>query len=763
MNIKLSKVSLILLLITYIIVAQFNEFIADILSPLYFLGVGLLVLQLSKKMGVYKKFYIILGLAPVIWGFIDFLWFILSHFSIYDPGEMSLFTLLYFLPNMCFFLAAFFYFLKNVSHWNRNQLILDILVVSILILGVASALYFENINLSSFDFISIVALIAYVITDVLSILILLVMTASSRIGKLSTSIKYVGLGFLVYFLADLIFIDVEINGIYEANTITDILFMVSFLFIAMAAALRVRNPEPDVYHNTEPQNLGKSYVTWYLLVPIGVLFILGRLKIAYMASFFFVILMYQLMSYYVQKSLVSDILYDRERQYKKELEKLVAEKTQDLRESRDALKYKTISDALTGLYNREYFYESINNKIDGSEHFSIFYLDLDRFKVINDLHGHNMGDMVLKKVAKRLANNLSISTDIFRIGGDEFSVIIDETDSSYINFMAKEITDLINKTVLIDDYAFSIGVSLGISRYPRDGETANELMKHADIAMYHAKHYHPEQHVIFSSHMVEGLERRSKIELLLETADFDESFDLYYQPQFDTASGKLHGMEALIRWYHSEEGFISPGEFIPIAEEIGLIRPISDWVLKKAMKQIKEWNSTYKAEWVMGINISPISLNSVSFMPNLNTLIKSLDIKPHFIDFEITEHSAMNTAPIVQEIFTTLSELGIQISIDDFGTGYSSLSYIKRFDVDTLKIAKELIDNITEDQDDHLIVKAIVMMANGLGLKTIAEGVETKEQLNLLKELGCNRIQGYYYGRPVDSKTFEGTYLKEVD
>jgi diguanylate cyclase (GGDEF)-like protein len=467
------------------------------------------------------------------------------------------------------------------------------------------------------------------------------------------------------------------------------------------------------------------------------------------------------MSYYVQKSLVSDILYTRERQYKKELEKLVAEKTQDLRESRDALKYKTISDALTGLYNREYFYESINNKIDSYGHFSIFYLDLDRFKVINDLHGHNMGDMVLKKVAKRLANNLSISTDIFRIGGDEFSVIIDETDSSYINFMAKEITDLINETVLIDDYAFSIGVSLGISRYPRDGETANELMKHADIAMYHAKHYHPEQHVIFSSHMVEGLERRNKIELLLETADFDESFDLYYQPQFDTASGKLHGMEALIRWYHPQEGFISPGEFIPIAEEVSLIKPISDWVLEKAMRQIKQWNNTYSAEWVMGINISPISLNSVSFMPNLNALIKSIEIEPKFIDFEITEHSAMNTAPIVQEIFTTLSELGIQISIDDFGTGYSSLSYIKRFDVDTLKIAKELIDNITEDQDDHLIVKAIVMMADGLGLKTIAEGVETKEQLDLLKELGCNRIQGYYYGRPVDGKTFEETYLKE--
>jgi diguanylate cyclase (GGDEF)-like protein len=760
MNYKIVKVILIILLIAYIVITPNSEFIADIISPVYFISVGVLILHLAEKSNDYRKFYQLLALAPLIWGVIDLLWFITNTFTSYDPENSSLITLLYLLPNAILLLAAFLYFMKNVAYWNRNQLILDILVVSTLILGLSSALYFSNVDFQSFTRLELVGLILYVATDVLSLMILLVMASSSRLNKLSGSILFVAAGYLIYILADLIYIDTEINGLYQANSITDVMFMVSFLFIAMAALLRSQNPKPDKYSNEEPMNLGKSYITWYLTLPILLLFFFGRISMPHMAVFLFVILMYQVLSFYIQKSLVSEILYIKELEYKHALEDLVAERTEDLRISRDALKHKTITDSLTSLFNRDYFYETVNEKIRKKQEFSIFYLDLNRFKVINDLHGHNMGDTVLKKIAKRLANHLSITTDIFRFGGDEFAVIIQNVKSDYIDFTAREIVDVINQNILIDDYSFSVGVSLGISRFPQDGESANELMKHADIAMYHAKHHHSDQHVVFSTHMVDKIERRNKIELLLKAANFDKEFDLHYQPQFDTFTKELHGMEALIRWNHPDEGFISPGEFIPIAEEIGMIKVISDWVLEKSMKQIMIWNDIYKKEYVMGINISPISLNSISFFPGLKQLISKLGINPAYIDFEITEHSAMNTATLMEEIFTALSGLGIQISIDDFGTGYSSLSYIKRFDVDTLKIAKELIDNITEDYNDHLIVKAIIMMANGLGLKTIAEGVETEDQYELLKTIGCHRIQGYYLGRPVNTQEFEKSYLK---
>jgi EAL domain-containing protein (putative c-di-GMP-specific phosphodiesterase class I) len=337
------------------------------------------------------------------------------------------------------------------------------------------------------------------------------------------------------------------------------------------------------------------------------------------------------------------------------------------------------------------------------------------------------------------------------------------TEETTIKSFCDDFIELIEEPIKVDDYQFKVTTSIGIARYPYDGNQISDLIKHADIAMYHAKSLGGSQkHMHFSKQMIEKIKRRNKIELLLKNAKFDQEFELYYQPQVDTITGQLTGMEALLRWHHPDEGFISPGEFIPISEEIGLISDISQWVFKTAMSQMKLWYDRYDQELMMGLNLSPLIINNIRFFERLRALVDLTGVNPNHIEFEITEHSAMSTATIMEEVFSSLSDIGFHISIDDFGTGYSSLSYLKRFSIDRIKIARELIENLPADSDDLHIVKAIVMMAEGMGLKTIGEGVETKDQLDILRTIGCDCIQGYYFGTPMPAEAFERKYFNET-
>lgn len=257
------------------------------------------------------------------------------------------------------------------------------------------------------------------------------------------------------------------------------------------------------------------------------------------------------------------------------------------------------------------------------------------------------------------------------------------------------------------------------------------------------------------------LKRKNKIEILLKTIDYDTEFSLNYQPQISIDGKTLLGVEALLRWHSPELGFVPPSEFIQIAEETGSIIKIGKWVIDTAFNQIKKWHCMGYHSLQIGINLSPLQFDSVDFFPFIIEKIDTYQIDPSWIDFEITESIAMNSGTITEEIFTALAGLGVKISIDDFGTGYSSLSYLKRFDIDRLKIAKELIDHIVDDYEERLIIKSIILMAKGLGLSTIAEGVETIEQLDILRELECNAIQGYYFSKPLTKEVFESTYSIE--
>lgn len=761
MNNLIKRIVMISLLVIYIIAANTNEWLADFISPVYLFVVFSFIITALNHFGKNKISYALLAWLIFIWAVLDVVWFVMAHYTKIDPNEIYFFDVAFIIPNILLCTAALIYFKTNIKKWSNYQLVLDTTVVGIIVLGMASGLILSKLSPQDYGIIDYIVTVSYTFTDVIALTILLVMIASSRVQGINKTLKFVVVGFILYIFSDVLYMDSDLNGEYLANSISDILFMVSFLHFGIGALLRAPIAPDEI--EEVPYNFGKSYVIWYVLLVPSLLFVLGRISPMHMVVFIIVIFIYLLFSYFAQKSILSELLLQKEQDMNKELERLVEEKTFDLRRSKDALERKSITDSLTTLFNRDYFYEIAEEEIRLKQPFSIIYSDLDRFKVLNDLHGHQMGDQVLKVIAKRLSRSIDIACDLFRVGGDEFAIILRSTDDKTVELFCQNLISLISKPVHISDYEFVIDTSIGIARYPMDGDHVIELVKHADIAMYHAKSLNQRnRHVWFSEHMLEKMKRRNKIELLLKKANFDEEFELYYQPQIDATSGHLTGMEALLRWHHPEEGFIPPGEFIPISEEIGLILKISDWVFEQGMIQCEKWQKAYGSNFVLGLNLSPATVNNIHFFENLRQLIQKTDVAPQGIEFEITEHTTMSTATIMEEVFATLTSLGFGISIDDFGTGYSSLSYLKRFDVDRLKIAKELIDNIADKSDDRIIVSAIIMMAKGMGLTTIGEGVETLEQLEILQSLGCDIIQGYYYGTPMPAEHFERTYFNET-
>ncbi|MCK8060400.1 MULTISPECIES: bifunctional diguanylate cyclase/phosphodiesterase [unclassified Fusibacter] len=703
---------------------------------------------------------------PFAWAIADTLWLYYEHFTSIDPNESTLLLYIYALPNIFMVFAIIDYFYKNITKWHRMQLLLDMGLVFIILLGLASSMLLKNIDLTILSNVDFISLVIYMVTDVCTGVVILAMLFSSRMKKIPIELLLGALAFLIYIVSDQIFIFSYYYDTYIANSISDVMFLASFTLFVIVGIIDYQNNKPtaDTLFRA-PENIGKTKAVWVIsMVPIAA-FLLKVIDLHYLAIMFLAIVLNLAFSHYVQKSYLVETLLKRETLQKATLEETVDLKTRELVALNNKLFERSTTDYLTGLYNRSYFLEYLKGLIEENKTaFSVFFMDLDRFKVINDLHGHSMGDAVLKEVAKRLSKLSEGEFMISRFGGDEFAVALTADSNAILEDVSQRMIGCLSQGIVIDKYIFNVDVSIGIARYPKDALTSEELMKFADIAMYHAKASDSnENYVFYTSQLIERIERRNHLELLLRNAAINNDFELYYQPQFNAKTKVLTGMEALIRWYHPVEGFISPAEFIPIAEEAGLIVDISEWVSRTACLQIKNWNEKYGMELTIAINTSPICLDGVDFFKDIKELMATTGVKPSWIDIEITEHSAMNSSTRMEEIFMGLSDMGVNISIDDFGTGYSSLSYIKRFDVDTLKIAKELIDNIATDKDDLLIVNAIVMVAKGMGLKTIAEGVETEMQLKLLQELDCHTIQGYLLGKPVDGEKFEKIYLESKD
>lgn len=424
------------------------------------------------------------------------------------------------------------------------------------------------------------------------------------------------------------------------------------------------------------------------------------------------------------------------------------------------IRHMAYHDALTDLPNRLLFHERLNEAFLRSEKtgtiLAVLFIDLDRIKVINDTLGHHIGDELLKYWADKLKANKRPQDTVARFGGDEFIVLLtDITSINEVLTFASIIPQLFSEPFTYGEHDLYVTSSIGISVYPSDGTDADTLIKNADTAMYRAKEKGGNTFQLYRSEMnIRSLERLN-MEIDLRRAMERREITVYYQPIVDLGSGRIYGMEALVRWKHPVRGMISPAEFIPLAEETGLIVPIGNWVLKEACRQNGEWIAQGLPPLVVAVNISVNQFQQPGFIQLIKGTLETTGLDPKLLCLEITENVAMKNVNYIVETIDKLRELGVRISIDDFGTGYSSLSYLKRFRVHTLKIDQSFIQELTTDEENAAIVTALIAMSHKMNIKALAEGVETKAQLEFLQRYGCDEIQGYLFSTPLPASDFE--------
>jgi diguanylate cyclase (GGDEF)-like protein/PAS domain S-box-containing protein len=463
------------------------------------------------------------------------------------------------------------------------------------------------------------------------------------------------------------------------------------------------------------------------------------------------------------------------RQAKAQLEALVAQRTEQLSRTVEALEQKVaeqqaaeahiqrlaLYDGLTGLPNRLLLADRSSQAIDiarrGDETLAVLFLDLDHFKNVNDTLGHRVGDALLAQLAQRLRAAVREQDTVARTGGDEFVLVLPLTDVAGAAHLASKLMQLASTPFLVDDQELTVTPSMGIAMFPTDGDDFETLCKCADAAMYRAKRDGRNAYRFFTSEMQAQSARALVLENALRRALERGQLSLHYQPQLALEAGgetRITGAEALLRWQHPELGWVSPAEFIPVAENTGLILPIGEWVLREALGQLRRWDEAGLPELTMAVNLSAVQFRQADLPALVGQVLDEIGVPARRLELELTEGAAMDNPGAAVEVMNELHARGVHLSIDDFGTGYSSLSYLKKFRVSKLKIDQSFVRDLTDDAEDRAIVDAVIRMAGALGLTTLAEGVETEGQLAFLRHQGCQAVQGYLFSRPLPAPAF---------
>lgn len=419
-------------------------------------------------------------------------------------------------------------------------------------------------------------------------------------------------------------------------------------------------------------------------------------------------------------------------------------------------------DHITELPNRIRLEQKLEEALQAAGKLAVLFIDLDRFKDINDSYGHHIGDVILRSVSKRLSYFLDREDLLARFGADEFVMVLGNTKSSELaSERASMILQSLSTPLVVAGHEIYISASIGISMFPHDSDDIKMLLIHANAAMYQAKKMGGNQFRFYTTEIITKTPERLALENDLRHAISRDELTLYYQPQIDMRTGKLVGMEALIRWNHPVQGLIFPGHFIPLAEETGLITAIGDWVIETACRQNKRWQELGYPPLRVAVNLSAAQFFQEDVVHKVRSILEITGLKPQYLELEITESMAMHSIQRVIETLQELARLGVAISIDDFGTGYSSLSYLKNYPIDRLKIDQSFIRSIPRSSGDAAITAAIIAMAHSLGLKVLGEGVETEEQRSFLLDRGCDEMQGFLYSRPLSQPEMERLMRKQ--
>ncbi len=445
----------------------------------------------------------------------------------------------------------------------------------------------------------------------------------------------------------------------------------------------------------------------------------------------------------------------------------VARDITDRKRAEEVISYQAYHDILTDLPNRILFKDRLGLAVIQAKRkqteLAVMFIDLDRFKLVNDTLGHVKGDELLQQVAVRLKECLRKGDTLARQGGDEFTIVLPELrDRDDARMVADKFLECLHKPFDLDGHEVHISASIGIAIYPGDGESIDELLRHADIAMYQVKALGKNGHSFYHDSMLDVSHQKIALEQALRRALEHNELEMYYQPQIDAVTGRIVGAEALMRWNHPTRGLLSAGEFLPFAEENGLMLPISDWMIGALCRDMLQWNLASGQAVRLSLNLSPQYLDRGDFFEKMRGALVRYGISPGQIEVEITENICIRNPQYAIEQLNKLCQLGVSVAIDDFGTGYSSLSYLHRFPIHTMKIDQSFVKEIHDENGHYPVILAIISIARGLGLHLIAEGVETEVQANYLKANGCETMQGYLYYRPISLSNFIGVLRSQA-
>ncbi|HET6719532.1 MAG TPA: EAL domain-containing protein, partial [Rhodocyclaceae bacterium] len=436
-----------------------------------------------------------------------------------------------------------------------------------------------------------------------------------------------------------------------------------------------------------------------------------------------------------------------------------------LKSAQEALDFQAHHDPLTGLPNRLLLEDRLDSAVQRAKRerssLALLFIDLDRFKNINDTLGHHVGDVVLCEAARRFTGAVREADTVARLGGDEFIIVLENIhEPAAASRVAEKILVALHQAIVIAGQEFFIGASIGIGVYPQDGDNPADLLKHADAAMYRAKEHGRNTFEFFSSEIAAHSLERFKLEADIRYAVEREQLMVYFQPQFSLHDGRLVGAEALVRWLHPERGMVSPGQFIPIAEESGVIVAMGEWILRRACRDWAAWHARGLRPGVLAVNVSGIEFRRGRVQESVAATLAETRLPAELLELEITESSIMNQADNSIRALQALREMGLLLAIDDFGTGYSSLAYLKRLPLSKLKVDQSFVRGLPDGAEDAAITRAIIALARSLGLTTMAEGVETEAQRDFLSAAGCDEMQGYLLGRPMPAADFNALLEK---
>lgn len=719
-----------------------------------------------KKFDDLKIFRLSLIITYVIYLFADIFWFkgvVIDQIEVLSSHPS---IILYILNNIFLAISVFFLIKERLKIWNNTRPIIDGVLIGILVCIAIWMMFYDRIEslylINEFEKLDLIVDFVYIITDFTSIFTLLIFLYIEKVQTEKNTIKSMFVGYILFFIADVVYIYLYWNQIYSMDRFVDVIWPLSLILIAGASFRKLETSEANIdyiYDNLAHKEASYDKAAIMIIISLLVLILIVSQGMLALIVIVPVIAFRLLLSKHITVNNNNRIL-----NYKYEDSNIsLRQINRKLVEGNRNLDMLANFDTLTRTYNRRRLILEIERFIereDEDSRFAILFIDIDRFKAINDNYGHDFGDLVLIETAKRLSGIIGKNDIISRQGGDEFVIVIDKYENiTKIEYICNQIIEEMKREYKLQSRTINTSASVGVVLYPEDSRSLEGLYKYADLALYKAKKSGRNKFVFFDSTLRDIEERRLKIENKIYKAIKANEFYIEYQPQINSYTQEIMGMEALLRWNNSELGMITPGEFIPIAEENGLILELGNFVLNKAIYDIKMINNKYHMDYKVAINVSLKQFYSDDFVELLKDRIKFHKIKPSWVDIEITESFIENGEIDFIEKLEKIKDLGVSISIDDFGTGYSSFAYLKNYPVDYLKIDMEFIKGIATNTQDLKIVKAIISMCKDLGIRTVAEGVETAAQYNLLKKFRCDYIQGYYFSRPISLEAIEKEFI----